>query len=418
LGFKEKFDKVYMLIVDLLRIGKSGKKLVQSVSLFKRKWGLKKYNKKQRLFDVRRVLKQRRLGKQFYLRNSRRHRNVFSEKGKKLNDYIDKTIESGMHVCKQKNRRLELVLPETMNLSSHYEETMLYINAIRRLSKSLRSSRYYRLAGVCFDHLKHISSSAALLLTSELSRWDDSIRNNLRPKTKNWDPIILEKFNSLGFFDLFRNPPKNLQNSNGKSNVHFVRYVKGNQLEKDHRNLKRRLSSIVGNTISKWTFLHSGLDEAVTNVCHHAYPDTFKVIDGDKNWYLTGAFDDKSRELKVVFCDQGIGIPNSLPSSKIWEKVLKSISKFPPAERKSHSTLIKAAMEVKRTRTDKTDRGKGLPDMKEFIKQRGEGYLAIMSGHGLYKLEIKNGKETHKTDTLKNPIMGTCSGQVILATGL
>tara|TARA_R110001599_G_C12155006_1_gene651804 strand:+ start:41 stop:463 length:423 start_codon:yes stop_codon:yes gene_type:complete len=127
----------------------------------------------------------------------------------------------------------------------------------------------------------------------------------------------------------------------------------------------------------------------------------------DRNWYLTGAFNDKTRELKIVFCDQGIGVPASLPTSKIWEKVLDSIAKVPSVNRRKHATLLKAAMEVSRTSTDKTDRGKGLPDMKEFIRQRGAGYLALMSGHGLYKLTVNKNGETHKTDTLNHPVEGT-----------
>jgi len=129
--------------------------------------------------------------------------------------------------------------------------------------------------------------------------------------------------------------------------------------------------------------------------------------DKDRNWYLTGAFNDKTRELKIVFCDQGIGVPASLPSSKIWEKVLDSISTLPSVNRHKHATLLKAAMEVSRTSTDESDRGKGLPDMKEFIRQRGAGYLALMSGYGLYKLTVDQRRETHKTDTLAYPVEGT-----------
>jgi len=64
-------------------------------------------------------------------------------------------------------------------------------------------------------------------------------------------------------------------------------------------------------------------------------------------------------------------------------------------------------MEVSRTSTDQNDRGKGLPDMKEFIRERGAGYLALMSGHGLYKLTVNGSGEANKTDTLDYPVEGT-----------
>lgn len=51
-----------------------------------------------------------------------------------------------------------------------------------------------------------------------------------------------------------------------------------------------------------------------------------------------------------------------------------------------------------RTRTGDSDRGKGLLDLMEFIRQRGEGYLSIISLKGLFKLEIKLPIPKHKTD--------------------
>ncbi len=326
---------------------------------------------------------------------------------KTINQKIDKLVEGGLEARITEKGRVFLTLPEKMNLSTHYDETMPYISAIRALSQNPRSLNYYRLAYVKFDALREISSSAALLLTSELSRWDDSIRNRLTPQVNNWDPVIFEKFNSLGFFNLFRKahvaPPKKIK----ESDVEFVKYLKGNHEEKDYRRLKDQLHEVVGERVKKWAFLHSGLDEAITNVCHHAYPKGIRTLEKDQNWYLTGAFDKVTRELKIVFCDQGVGIPKSLPTSKIWEKVLEWTSSLPSINRSKHAVLLKAAMEVSRTSTKQSDRGKGLPDMKEFIRKRGEGYLAIMSGHGLYKFMVNNGQEANKSDSLKLPVEGT-----------
>lgn len=64
-------------------------------------------------------------------------------------------------------------------------------------------------------------------------------------------------------------------------------------------------------------------------------------------------------------------------------------------------------MELDRTSTKKSDRGKGLQDMLEFIRQRGDGYLSILSLRGLYKLSVSNGKEVVKSEHFDNPIYGT-----------
>ncbi|HGO5005197.1 TPA: hypothetical protein MDU37_003311, partial [Klebsiella pneumoniae] len=171
--------------------------------------------------------------------------------------------------------------------------------------------------------------------------------------------------------------------------------------------LKREIKRIVGEDLGKWTFLYSGLSEAITNVVHHAYPDNKGYHEDDKQWYLTASYDGENRIIKVVFYDQGITIPGSLPESKIHEKVLSYLSKLPLAERKRDEQLLKAAVEIKRSSTGEIDRGKGLQDLLEFIKQRGEGYLSIMSGKGLYKYSQQNNKTEVKSVSFTLPVCGT-----------
>lgn len=327
--------------------------------------------------------------------------------------FIDSKISQGLRIKIHSKENVEIILPEIMDLSDNYETTMEYLHVIRKLCK-LAKHRYrifkkaYRLWRVNFDEIQRISSSAALLLTAELSRWDDQILNKLKPITSGWKSDILQRFLELGFFDLFKNkgdlPDLSLQNT---PEVRFVKYIKGNSQEKDYSQLKKKLNELVGAEIQKWTFLHSGLDEAITNVMHHAYPDGCNVPKKDQNWYLTGAYNGKDRTLKIVFFDQGVGIPKTLPASKIWEKVLEIFSGSQSIERMKDAVLLKAAVEVSRTSTGQPDRGKGLADMLQFILQRNEGHLSILSGHGLYKFSIENGSQIEKTHRFACPTMGT-----------
>lgn len=295
-----------------------------------------------------------------------------------------------------------------MNFSDQYEATVIILTAIRKLTtKNSENKKQYRLKQVNFDSLLKISSSAALALTAELSKWDDLIRSNLTPQVQNWHPNILKQFVDLGFFDLFKRSPKIIQ-SNHQSNPIFVKYIKGTCGDSSKaRQLKEELQHVIGDRISKWTFLHSGLTEAVTNVSHHAYPNHKRLKTSDKNWYLTGAYDKDKQELKISFYDQGIGIPKSLPTSEVWEKVLGFLARLGLAQRALDSALLKAAMEIDRTSTGESDRGKGLQDLLEFINQRGEGYLSVVSQRGLYRFSLKNDKKQSKTHSFKNPLLGT-----------
>jgi hypothetical protein len=193
---------------------------------------------------------------------------------KGVNRWLDSYAENGLNVTFRNNGGVVLRLPEEMNFSSNYDETALNLLAIRKAA----SRRYlprgaYRLAFVDFDGLRKISTSAALVLTAELSKWDDNVRQRLKSLTNNWDPEVLRRFSELGFFDLFKNSTApNMPAAKGKpGNLRLVRYIKGkcNDAGKT-RALKNEIRSIVGSDIKKWKFLHSGLTEAITNVTHHA----------------------------------------------------------------------------------------------------------------------------------------------------
>lgn len=303
-----------------------------------------------------------------------------------------------------------LRLPEVMNFSTDYEATALYIRAIRDLAPSRNIFvKGLKLRIVIFDDLREISTSAALVLTSEMCRWDDHLRQRLRPFPSNWHPDIFSRFYQLGYFDLFKKSDEVERLASADSpDIRIVKYIKGQCGDAAKtRQLKHEITEIIGDKIKKWTFLSSGLSEAITNVTHHAYPETSGYHEDDKNWYLSGAYNPKTKELKVVFFDQGIGIPRSLPASSIWEVVADWLKIIPAVDRMKDEMLLKAAVEIDRTSTGDSDRGKGLPDMLEFIKQRGEGYISILSQHGLYK-HTQNGNAVRtKSERFLNPLNGT-----------
>lgn len=331
-------------------------------------------------------------------------------KASKINRWINAQIKNGLNCEIRKNRDLFLTLPTVMNFSSNYNRTMQAIQTIRHLTgRKIFNNQCYRLCFVDFSKIQYISASAALVLTAELSKWDDSVRQRIRPKVKTWDKNILSQFDELGFFDLFSNKDSfELEKEKEPSSIRFVKYLKGH-LEDDEKTqlLKREIKRLVGEDLGKWTFLYSGLSEAITNVVHHAYPNNKGYTEDDKKWYLTASYDSDNRIIKVVFYDQGVTIPGSLPDSKLHERILSYLAKLPLAERKRDEQLLKAAVEIKRSSTGEEDRGKGLQDLLEFIKQRGEGYLSIMSGKGLYKYSQQNNKTEVKSLSFNLPVCGT-----------
>lgn len=341
-----------------------------------------------------------------------------------VNRWMESAFEKGLKADKifpssvsanNKANRLTIYLPKEMNFSDKYDSTILVIQAIRRLTSITSTKRNaYKLGSVNFDDLKTISTSAALVLTAEISKWDDSVRKVLKPKTDLWDKTVLEQFIELGFFDLFpgRATPT-LEGNHNQSAKNLVKYIKGKCTDNDKTVfLKQEIRKIVGDKVGKWPFLYTGLSEAITNVSQHAYPNNDSVNDIDKNWYLTGSFDQSTRELKIVFYDQGVGIPTTLPASKLKESIIEFLSKllsdrFTSLDKIKHSTMLEAAVQAERTCTSEEDRGKGLQDLLQFIDQRKEGYLSILSLKGLYKYNIDSNGCNTKTDSFDVPMPGT-----------
>lgn len=321
--------------------------------------------------------------------------------------------EGYLDVKVRKKYQVDLTLPENLNFSADYEQTALYFLVIRKIVSIPKSAkRTYKLKRVIFDNIKSISTSASLVLTAELSRWEDHIRAALTPQVDQWDPAILAQLYELGFFALFSNcnvNTKSIVNRSG-SFLRLAPYIKGAHGDvKKRSELKSELERLVGDNIDKWHFLSSGLSEAITNVTHHAYPPGCSIADEDKTWYMGGSYNKNTKELRIVFYDQGVGIPASLPASQIWERVLEFFSRFSitGADRKKDAVLLRAAVEYERTSTMKSDRGKGLQDLLIFVKQRKNGYLSILSQKGLFKFAVVNGNESTKIESFKHSIEGT-----------
>lgn len=97
--------------------------------------------------------------------------------------------------------------------------------------------------------------------------------------------------------------------------------------------------------------------------------------------------------LSVVFCDLGVGIPNSLPFSDDagWKKWYLIMSRL-GLNKKGDAKLIQGAIRHSRTRTRKHNRGKGLTQIVETIAATKGGMAIILSNRGWY--QIQEGKET------------------------
>jgi anti-sigma regulatory factor (Ser/Thr protein kinase) len=157
--------------------------------------------------------------------------------------------------------------------------------------------------------------------------------------------------------------------------------------------------------------LYRGVSEAMTNVSQHAYLDTRQDganIAGDKGWWMFCREEDD--HIFVTFCDLGIGIPETLPRTQeqgLFKAVLERLGIGKPTD----GTLIQAAIEIKRSRTQQRHRGKGLLDMLKAIETAQGGRLTIFSNRGGYSFKSGNSGSSEEIKSFKHSILNFIGNQ-------
>ena len=157
------------------------------------------------------------------------------------------------------------------------------------------------------------------------------------------------------------------------------------------------------------TPMYNGLVEAMTNCKQHAYirdrGDRLKIR-GRGEWWMFAQ--EHLGKLSVVFCDLGIGIPNSLPLTQGAGPVRDLLARIGRMTGVTgDADFIRAAVELGRSRSGEPHRGKGLQDVVDVIDASANGALQIFSNAGCYTYRVRDGKSSPDYSDFKESIMGT-----------
>jgi len=129
------------------------------------------------------------------------------------------------------------------------------------------------------------------------------------------------------------------------------------------------------------------MSEAITNTIQHAYigSSTRSSDESDSRWWMFSQ--QKDGKLSIVVCDLGMGIPVSLRQNSLIFSGMHSEKK------RRHTQFIDIAARSSRSRTRLPHRGKGLPDMLEFVKGGDVGGFLIYSLHGAFLYNAEDARE-------------------------
>lgn len=159
------------------------------------------------------------------------------------------------------------------------------------------------------------------------------------------------------------------------------------------------------------------ITEAMTNSHHHAYLEP-RFLDNPtdaslKKWWLFSK--EVDGVLTVCICDLGVGIPRSLKENTKnvtpgWFDILKNYVKELRKKYNEDSALIKAAIEIGKTRTNLPNRGKGLSQIIHELNRlpNANVSVSIFSNNGGFI-----SKSLKFTDSILIPFNESIHGTII-----
>lgn len=269
--------------------------------------------------------------------------------------------------------------PSDFSLRNNHNDVASFFANLRN---AIYNSRDGHMVGIDFAALKSVSLGAGLMLAAELYRWQKFVGKKLNVvRREEWDPSVSQLLDELGLFRFLNMKNVGIVPAKAENDTQttFLQYRSGVSVSSaDCGQLLGHLSDVAGK-IQARNFIYDGLVEAIKNTKHHAYtePDTWYGVEPG-TWFMSGAFDAKESTLTAAVYDHGVGIPNTLPRSSIWEHAVHIVKSFGKGD---DGDMIAAAMEHGRSRTRLQERGKGLPTMMRLFDHR-PGYLRVVSGAG------------------------------------
>ncbi|MDA9817824.1 hypothetical protein N9C35_02150 [Flavobacteriaceae bacterium] len=344
---------------------------------------------------------------QYFIRRKKKYEKRLKRRGAKRKESKNGKKLSIVHNCSPTN--IKLTAPENLNLTHDADSTVKFFNEVRKIE-----SPKIKNFSINFKTLRSISPSAALMLTAEMDRLKIVRGTGIKViDFKKWDPYIKILLRDMGMYNLLRIP--NINEKSFKSiedcstEEKFVEFRSGNKVSgMDAVNFRSIIKEITS-FIPEDSNLQIGLTEAMDNALNHAYPDRYleSSLLKKKQWWMLASFNPSSKKLTVMFYDQGIGIPDSLPVKYTDYFNSLGITDF---FNTSHSKLIQISTTVGRSATKESHRGKGLDQIKSYISNSNieNGYIKIYSNKGkyFYGRDVSFGEKEELQD-LKQKIKGT-----------
>lgn len=275
----------------------------------------------------------------------------------------------------------DLPVPKVLDLISERDATCSFFETVRVLIKSGHRLR------LVFQDTERISSESLIYLLALMHRIRLSYGNDKITGTYPALPNVERLLSDSGFFKILRVKSRPMAGRRG--GARFVKcksdtVIRGScipELRDELLGDDLAMPKPIGRMVFR------ALSEAMANVQHHAYHNKQLRRKGLRGrWWLGAQLSKNKKTFELTFYDAGVGIPRTLHRRYAWEHIRGVLALLPGFE-PDDAQMIKAAVELGRTRTGQDNRGKGLLDIHKIITKVGAGALTIFSRRGRYRYE-------------------------------
>lgn len=294
--------------------------------------------------------------------------------------------------------------PSKLSFRDNYDATIAFLDELR--DATLKPGRRREIVYVNLTVVEYISVPVAIVLAAEFQRWQLLKRLKLRMRDADkWNPDVRELLDDLGVFELLgtRAPPRGTASP---ENFTLTPLQSGLRLDgaKLDRLQARFRDMIVGFTNN--ATVYEGLSEAVENAIYHAYPEDYVPNHpfAGHRWWGAGCIEVSTMRLRFFVFDQGAGIPHTLPTADIFEGIVTWLAAQFPDTIANDTMMLRAALEVGRTRTLESHRGLGMRRMADVVTGTENAYLRIISRRGEI---VYDGDGSIETRTHSSSLGGT-----------
>ena len=301
---------------------------------------------------------------------------------------------------KSKDPWTDIPVPIDLNLAQNREITCEFIQLVRT---NVRGGIRLRLV---FNDCKSISLSALILLLAQIHKLRLEFGEDHITGTYPDNPRLERLLTDSGFYKLLKvkSRKNDLLNSKLTRFIRFKSDQKPNSAE-----IPNLRNELLGDDLQMPIIIAKrifrALSEAMTNVNHHAYTTkSIRLSSLEGRWWMVANLSARNRLFTLAFYDAGVGIPKTLPRKHTIEKI-RGVLSLLPGIHPDDGQMIRAAMELGRTRTAASNRGLGLMDLTKLIDAADSGSMQIHSRNGLYKYVPNKEYQSHQAGFVEGTLI-------------